>query len=474
MKRIAIIGGGMAGLAAAHELWQLQRAGKSAFTWHLYERAPQLGGKVVTTQKDGFTVEGGPDSFLTQKPAGLELCRELGLEDELIPCNPGAQKIYVVVKGRLCALPTGFRLTVPTQWWPFIKSPLFSWRAKCRMALEPWMAPRRDEADESVAAFITRRLGREAADKIGGPLMAGIYVADPQRLSMMATFPQFRALERKYGSLQRGLRQSARQPGRRPPMFVSLRGGMQQLVDTMSAPWRDQCHCHTAITRLTHRDGTFRLEGDGVGDAYDHVILACPLHETAQLCGEVVPAAASLMRRVRYVSTATLSLAYRAPLTGLNQSLDGYGFVIPASERQRILACTWSSVKFTDRAPAGHQLMRVFIGGGEQEVLVEQDDAALVAIARDELRTLMGVESAPLWTQVHRWPQGNPQYDVGHPARMRAVMQAVADLPGLHVAGSGYQGIGLPDCIRSGRSAAAAAVDSNVWKNPAATIPRLG
>ncbi len=457
MKRIAIIGGGMAGLAAAHELHQRSKSDAAAITWNLYERSARLGGKVITTQRDGFVVEGGPDSFLTQKPAGLELCRELGLEDELIPCNQQAQRIYVVVNGRLCALPTGFRLAVPTQWWPFIKSPLFSMRAKARMALEPWLPPRRDEEDESISAFITRRLGREAADKIGGPLMAGIYVADPHRLSTMASFPQFRALERKYGSLSQGFRRM-RRTAPAQPMFVSLRYGMQQLVDTVAAPWRDQCRLNVAITQVRRDERGYWVEGDGVRECYDAVILASPLYETGRLCAELVPAAARIMKTMRYVSTATCSLAYRAPLDGATPPLDGYGFVIPASERRRILACTWSSVKFAERAPAGHHLLRVFIGGERNEALVNRDDAALVNIARGELRELMGLESEPLWTHIQRWPQGNPQYDVGHPARMRAVMQAVSALPGLHVAGSGYEGIGLPDCIRSGRTAATAAV----------------
>lgn len=458
MKRVAIIGGGMAGLAAAHELHQQSQSG-APLSWHLYEQAPRLGGKVVTIQRDGFVVEGGPDSFLTQKPAGLEMCRELGLESDLIPCNPQAQRIYIVVNGRLCPLPTGFRLAVPTQWWPFIKSPLFSWRAKARMALEPWMAPRRDEEDESITDFITRRLGREAADKIGGPLMAGIYVADPQRLSTMASFPQFRALERKYGSLSRGLRQAARRSTPGQPMFVSLRQGMQQLVDTVAAPWRDLCRCNTPITRFTPRNGSYWVEGEGgVGEAYDDVILACPLYEAARLCADLVPAAAQVMRRMRYVSTATISLAYRLPLAGVQQPLDGYGFVIPASEKRRILACTWSSVKFAERAPSDHVLLRVFVGGEQNEGRVTDTDDALQSLATSELRELMGLRSEPLWAYVQRWPQGNPQYDVGHPARMRAVTQAVSAVPGLHLAGSGYEGIGLPDCIRSGRTAARAAI----------------
>ena len=451
MKRIAIVGGGMAGLAAAH---RLNQANRSDIYWRLFERSDRLGGKVVTEQVDGCTIEGGPDSFITQKPWGLALCRELGLEDELVPCNEASQKIYILVKGRLCALPAGFRLTVPTRMIPFLTSPLFTWRAKARMALEPFMPTRRDPGDESISAFITRRLGREAADKIGGPLMAGIYVADPERLSLLSTFPMFRAMEQKHGSLMRAMRAAAKQPAAKQPMFMSLKQGMGHLIDTLQAPLREHCHTNARVTDLARRANHFECLVDGKPQQFDAVILATPLYETAGLLSGILPDAAQSLRAIRYVSTATISLGYRLPLTGMKQPLDGFGFVVPASEKRRLLACTWSSVKFPGRAPEGHALFRLFVGGDGNEQLVEQSDDELLALAGEELRNLLGLTAQPVVSRIFRWPQGNPQYDIGHADRMQALLNTVHTIPGLYCAGSGYEGIGLPDCIRSGQAAA--------------------
>lgn len=452
MKRVAIIGGGMAGLAAAHALHQ---AGAGKRDWHLFEQHHRVGGKIVTDQVDGFTIEGGPDSFITQKPWGLDLCRELGLNDELIPCNQEAAKVYILVNGKLCALPAGFRLTVPTRIMPFLRSPLFSWRAKLRMMWEPFVPPARDGSDESISAFITRRLGREAADKIGGPLMAGIYVADPDRLSLLSTFPIFKIMERKHGSLMRAMRVAARKPASGQPMFMSLRNGMQQLVDTLHTPLADRCHTNARVTHLQRdRDGfVFNVNDEPL--RFDAVIVATPLHEAARLLSGICPESARELEAIRYVSTATVSLGFPLPLAGVAQPLDGFGFVIPRSEKRSILACTWSSIKFANRAPENHALIRVFIGGAGNEHLLEESDTDLVQRARAELRHIIGLTAAPVLTRVYRWPHGNPQYDVGHADRMAALTERLHAIPGLRIAGSGYHGIGLPDCIHSGQQAAA-------------------
>ncbi len=451
MKRVAIIGGGMAGLAAASELSRKT----PGIDWQLYERSDRLGGKIVTEQIDGFTIEGGPDSFITQKPWGLALCRELGLESECIPCNSAAQKVYILVKGRLCPMPDGFRLTVPTRIAPFLRSPLFSWPAKLRMGLEPFIPARADDEDESISAFITRRLGKEAADKIGGPLMAGIYVADPERLSLMSTFPMFRAMERKHGSLIRAMRASAKQNKKtETPMFMSLRKGMGQLVQTLTDRLGDRCQTGQVVEQITRASDGWSLTVNGATRTVDDVILATPLFETGRLLGGLVPTARDTLNAMRYVSTATVSLGFRLPLAEVSQPMNGFGFVIPRSEQRRILACTWSSVKFAERAPADHALLRAFVGGEGREELVDLDDDALVQLVRDELRETWGLTADPIVHRVFRWPRGNPQYDVGHAARMRQLIDEVQAVPGLHVAGSGYNGIGLPDCIRSGREAA--------------------
>lgn len=446
----------MAGLAAAHTIAKTAREQHRPVDWHLFESTPRLGGKIVTEAAEGFIIEGGPDSFITQKPWGLDLCRDLGLEDEYLPCNTERQKVYILVKGRLRALPAGFRLTVPTRIIPFLISPLFSWPAKLRMGLEAVLPPRRDDADESVYNFISRRLGREAAEKIGGALMAGIFVADPKKLSILATFPMFRALEKKHGSLIRSMRATARQRAGEPslPLFMSLKPGMSRLVERISEPLLDRCHTHTPITGLAKEGDHFTVTTADGPATYDAVILATPLYQTAKLLQSIAPDMARQLEAIRYVSTATISLGFALPLQGMKQPLDGFGFVVPAAERRTILACTWSSIKFNQRAPEHHVLFRVFVGGEGLEEWVEQPDDKLLHRVRTELADILGIQSEPVITRIYRWPQGNPQYDVGHAERMNALMSTLETIPGLHLAGSGYNGIGLPDCIRSGREAA--------------------
>lgn len=450
MKRVIIIGGGMAGLAAAHEC---QR--QEGIEWQLIEASDRLGGKIITDHVDGFVIEGGPDSFITQKPAGLELCKELGLESELIPCNSAAQKVFILSNGQLCELPDGFRLTVPTRIMPFLRSPLFSWRAKVRMGLEPWVPPKRDNEDESISDFITRRLGREAADKIGGPLMAGIYVADPERLSLLSTFPMFRTLEQKYGSLIHAMRRMAKRPSSGQPMFMSMKQGMEQLVQAVAKPLQKSCQLGTRVDAIERGENEFLIQCNGREMIADEIILATPPAQAARLLETLDSESAAELQRIRTVSTATVSLGFALPLDGVQRPMDGFGFVIPASENRRILACTWSSMKFPERAPDGHALMRVFIGGARGEQWLDRDDEGLVALALEELESIWGLTSSPVVSRVYRWPNGNPQYDVGHAQRMQEMMESLAArVPGIHLAGSGYRGIGLPDCIASGRGAA--------------------
>lgn len=458
MKRVAIIGGGMAGLAAAHQLQRSVQQESPALEWELFEKSDRLGGKIITERTDGFTIEGGPDSFITQKPWGLELCRELGLDADLIPCNQAQQKVYILVRNTLRQLPAGFRLAVPTRIAPFLKSSLFSWRAKCRMGLDYVIPPRKGDDDESVQAFVTRRLGREAADKIAGPIMAGIYVADPAQLSLLATFPMFRALERKHGSLIRAMRAAAKRPAATQPMFMSMRNGMAQLVDTLAPPLSTHCHTRAPVDQLVRRGDGYAVTVNGETRFVDSVIIATPLYETADLIASFAPHSARILRAMRYASTATISLGYQLPMAGMPHPLDGFGFVVPQSEQRNILACTWSSTKFPGRAPDGHALLRVFIGGARQGELLHQSDAQLTALVGRELRIILGLTADPVLTRVYRWPQGNPQYDVGHGERMADVMKEVDTIPGLHLAGSGYKGIGLPDCIHSGREAARAVI----------------
>ena len=459
---IAIVGGGIAGLATAYYLQQ------QAVTYTLIESSPDLGGKISTDVQDGFVIEGGPDSFITQKPAAARLCRELGLEDHLIGTNDDRRKVYVLDGGRLRPLPDGVMLVIPTKFTPFALSPLISLPGKARMGLDLFIPPRRTASDESLADFIRRRLGQEALDKIAEPLMAGIHVADPERLSIQSTFPRFVELERRYGSLIKGmLTQKARarrngSPGRSLPLFMTLRGGLRELVETLAGRLDGDLLSGVRVVKLERTPDAadaerYRLHlEDGRALLADAVILAIPAYAAADLIEPLPPALATKLRAIRYVSTATVSLGFRRD--EFEHPLDGFGFVVSARENSRLMACTWTSTKFSGRTPADHVLVRGFVGGPHHEELVGLSDAELIQLVRQELGQIMGVAARPVAARVYHWPQANPQYDVGHLERVKEIEAMAADLPGLYLTGSAYRGVGIPDCIEQGQATAAAVV----------------
>ncbi|MBE7474026.1 MAG: protoporphyrinogen oxidase [Anaerolineae bacterium] len=465
MPHVTIIGGGIAGLATAYYLQKKSRENGIPFSYSLIESAPRLGGKIVTDQVGDFIIEGGPDSFITQKPWATQLCRELGLADRLIPTNDERRNIYVLSKGKLVPFPGGYRLTVPTEFVPFALSPLISPLGKLRMGLDLVIPPRREQGDESLADFIRRRLGAEALDKIAGPVMAGIYVADPERLSLLSTFPMFAEMEQKYGSLIKAMRVSKKStashsanngsgprspvPGQPLAMFTSLRGGMQELVEALTAQLQGDLQLGSRVIGLRRLSPGFEVTLDSSGTLQtDAVVMAAPAFIAAGLLEPLEPRLAALLRQIRYVSTATVSLGYRR--TDLPTDLNGFGFMVPKSENRQILACTWSSTKFDHRAPANGALLRLFVGGDTKEHLVETlADEELFALAQAELRAIMGITAPPVAQRVFRWPKGNAQYDVGHLDRVAEMEQLAAAIPGLYLAGSAFRGIGLPDCIKS-------------------------
>lgn len=468
---VVIIGGGIAGLSAAYHL---QQAGQSGVTYTLLESGDRWGGKIVTDRSDGFVIEGGPDSFITQKPAAITLCRELGLEDRLLGTNEAQRKVYVLIDGRLLPLPDGVMLVIPTRFMPFVTSSLISLPGKLRMGLDLIIPRRREGGDESLASFIRRRLGREALDKIAEPLMSGIHVSDAERQSLMGTFPRFVEMERKYRSLIYGMlvqkRVTARHTGARLPLFMTLRGGLGELVQGIVARLRGDLRLNSSVVRLDR----LAAAGDGKGDkpsggrpyrvhladgsvvAADAVIVATPSYVAANLLGPIHPALADRLRTIRYVSTATLSLGYRR--AEFQHPLGGFGFVVPRREPTRLMACTWTSTKFDERAPADHVLLRVFLGGPHQEALVDLADATLLDLVRDELRCIMGITARPVLTRLYRWHRANPQYDVGHVELMDCIEQLAAEMPGLHLVGGAYRGVGIPDCITQGKNAALAII----------------
>jgi oxygen-dependent protoporphyrinogen oxidase len=458
MKRVAIIGGGIAGLATAY---YLHERGQGAVEYTLIESAPRFGGKITSARENGFVVEGGPDSFLTTKTAALELCRALGLGDQLIGTNDAGRKVFVWSHGQLRAMPDGVMLIVPTKLMPFITSPLISPLGKLRMGMDALIPPRREDGDESLSHFVRRRLGAEALDKIAEPMIAGIYVADAENLSLQSTFPRFLDMEKKYGGLLRGViaqKRAANGNGRNgngksaTSMFMTLRGGLQDLTDAIVArlaPRRDALLPNRSVVAVTRDGGAYDLAlSDGAHLHADEIVFASPAYAAADLVQGIDPALADSLRAIRYVSTATVSLGFRR--AELSHPLNGFGFVVPRSEKRQILACTWSSTKFNDRAPDGHALVRAFIGGAHAEHLVDQDDAALAEIAREELRAMMGITAIPVLTKVYRWQKANPQYEVGHQARIAEIDRRVASHCGLHLAGGAYHGVGIPDCIQDG------------------------
>ncbi|MBI1801177.1 MAG: protoporphyrinogen oxidase [Chloroflexi bacterium] len=458
MKKVVIVGGGIAGLATAYYLQTRARATNAPIEYQLIESAPTFGGKIVSARADGFVVEGGPDSFIAQKPAALELCRALGLGDQLIGTNDAARKVFVWSRGQLRPMPAGMNLIVPTRITPFLTSSLVSWGGKLRMGLELFIPPRRDDGDESLAHFVRRRLGAEALDKIAEPMIAGIYVADAEDLSLQSTFPRFLEMEKKYGSLIRGMRQQPRPPQNgkaATSMFMTLRDGLQELVEALLDQLdHDALLLNRRVVALRRDAGAYHIAlNDGAAIRADAVVFATPAYVSAELLQAIAPELASALRAIGYVSTATVSLGFRR--AELSHSLEGFGFVVPSSERRKITACTWSSTKFNHRAPDGYALVRGFIGGAHAEALMEQDDAALVQTVRDELRAMMGITATPVLTKVFRWHKANPQYAVGHQARVSAIERLAAQHTGLYLAGAAYHGVGIPDCIADGARVAA-------------------
>jgi protoporphyrinogen/coproporphyrinogen III oxidase len=461
MKHVLIIGGGISGLATAYYLQQAARAARVALKWTLIEGTTRVGGKVVTEKMEGFVIEGGPDSFLRQKPSAMRLAQQLNLDDALMGTNGARAGTAVLNGGRLVPLPEGLALLVPTRLLPFVTSPLFSWTSKLRMGLDLVLPPRKGDSDESVADFVRRRLGQEAVDKLAEPLLSGIHMSEPERQSLLATFPQFRELERNHGSLIRGMlaqRHIARGSDARPAPdrpaspFLTLREGMGQLIGALQEALNGEILLSTSATHIERVTSGYRVlttRGSFDGDA---LVLATPATASSAMLSELAPGLCKELSRIRYLSTATISLGYRA--ADLPPDCSGFGFVLPRTEGRRIRACTWSSAKFQHRAPADHVLLRCYVGGPGHEEDATLDDAALLQLVRQELQATIGLTAEPLVSRIFRWPLASPQYDVGHLDRVARINEWLGQLPGLFLTGIAYGGVGLPDCIRQGEEAA--------------------
>ena len=464
MGKVIIIGGGIAGLAVAYQLEKLANTGVNVsaekVNYILIESSPTLGGKIVSQVKDGFVIEGGPDSFLTQKPGALELCHELGLADQFIGANLEKQKIYVWSRGKLRAMPEGVMLMVPGKLWPFLKSDLISWTGKLRMAMEILIPRKQETGDESLGSFVRRRMGKEALAKIAGPIMGGIHAADVDRLSLLSTFPRFFEMEKKFGSLLRGMYAQRRvmkktQGSAAPvPMFLTLCGGLGCLVDAMVTKLDPVCaRLGQKVESIRKHQDMYEVElTDGTKVRGGAVVFATPAYVTAKLLERMDAPLASKLRSISYVSTATVSLGYKR--SDIQHPLDGHGFVVAQDETRHINACSWSSTKFSGRAPEGHVLLRVFIGDAGTEYMAEQGVQGLIDLAREELNATMCITAEPVLTKAYRWFKASPQYNVGHAALVTEIETMMEQHEGFYVVGAAYHGSGLPDCIQSGKNVA--------------------
>ncbi len=440
MKRVAVIGGGIAGLAAA---WELHKGGARVT---LLESRPRLGGVIVTKRLRGWLLEGGPDSFLTTKPAAVELVREVGLGEHLIPSR--SRRVYVLSQGELHPVPEGVHLTVPTKAWPILKSGLFTWRGKLRMLSERWRRAAPAQGDESLGSFVRRRFGNEAFEKLAEPLMAGIHLAPGDRLSLKSTFPRFAEMERERGTLIRAMKHA--DPAGPVSPFASLRGGVGALVERLVERMPGVEFRTGAAVRRIERG--YRLVLDGGTVAADAVVVAAPAPAAAELLASLDAGLAEALRAIEYVGSATVSLGW--PREAVPRELDGTGFVIPRAEAGSIMACTWSSSKFERRAPEGRVLLRCFV---PPEGLAAPD-AEIVARARETLKRALGITAEPELAEVFRWEGANPVYAVGHEERVREIESRRATIPNLFLTGAGYRGLGLPDCISDGRGTGRAAL----------------
>jgi oxygen-dependent protoporphyrinogen oxidase len=457
MKRIAIVGGGISGLSAAFALEKRRLAGIS-LEYVLFESSPRFGGVLVTEHVDGCLVEGGPDSFLTEKPGASELCRDVGLGDQLIGSNDADRKTYVVVKGRLVAIPDGLMFMVPTKITPTVLSPLFSAGTKMRMAREWFQPPRKADADETVASFIERHYGSEMVNRLADPLLSGVYGGEASQLSVRAVLPRFAEMEAAHGSLGRAMlaaRKKIALASKAPArlLFTSLKDGMQQMVDAVvSRLLISALHADSPVQCIQRQDSGWVVSAGYASDQFNAVILATPAPSAAELLGMVSAELASELRGIQYTSSITVNLGYER---SVRVSLPpGFGFLVPRSEGKRMLAATFVHNKFPHRAPNDRALLRCFIGGARNEQVLQAPDEEVVGIVREELRQILKLTADPIFTRVYRWKGAMAQYGVGHLERLQRIESLLQQLPGLALAGNGYHGIGVPDCIRSGSEAA--------------------
>ena len=466
LPRVAIIGGGLTGLSAAHRLIELAENQNRPVDVSLYEASDRLGGLFGTRTIDGYTIETGADSFITNKPWGINLCRRLGLDDRIIGTNPEHRRSLILHQGRPVPTPEGFDLLVPRKLRALLSSPFLSPVGNASVAAEAFVPPRADGADESLASFVRRRLGQEALDRIIQPMVGGIYTSDPEKLSMLATIPRFVEMEREHGSLLKAVwreRSSAAATtadnvpsGARYSLFASLAGGMSDLLNALEKRVRSvgSIHLGTRVDAVRPAgDGGYVLEtSQGEELHFDAAILALPSYVTARLIGDWDAGLAERLGEIEYASSAIVVTGHR--LADVSHPLDAFGLVIPHIEGRKILAVSFLSRKFPGRAPDGHVVLRTFVGGAMQPEMLDRSDEELISLVRGELEEILGVTGEPTFSVVARYERAMPQYHVGHLDRVAAIEAASARHLALGIAGNAYHGVGIPDSVHSGEQAA--------------------
>jgi protoporphyrinogen/coproporphyrinogen III oxidase len=472
VKRVAIIGSGVSACACGVALKE------EGVDFTIFEKEASPGGKLLTEFIDGLLVEGGPDSFLPEKYWTVDLIRKVGLEEELLCTNDQFKGTYIYSGGRLHRLPEGVMLMVPTMIMPLLKSSLISWPGKIRMGLEFFLPPKKETTDESLAQFVTRRLGKECLEKIAEPLVAGIHTSNPDNMSILAIFPRFVEMEKKYGSLIKGMLAAMKKVPPSDPSkkkmtyFMSLKGGMQQLTDAcVNVIGKERIRTSSEISRVLKTQNGYRLAVVNRSDAngqngprgqnelgtvqeevFDDLVLTTPAYVTSELVHEMDPELAGRLLSMDWSSTATISIAFKKK--DIKVKLPGFGFIVPKVANRRINATTWSSIKWPFRAPDDYLLLRSFIGGGHHEELVSDNDEMLVSTTLEELRHIVGIDATPVFSKVYRWIKGMPKYTVGHLERLARIDELRTRHPGFYLIGCSYRGIGIGDCVKSGFDAA--------------------
>ena len=458
---VAIVGGGISGLAATNRLLERAKEVQQNIDVQLFEATPRLGGVIHTIKNGEFLLEGGPDSFISEKPWGVALCKRLGLESRLIGTQESHRHSSIVHHGKLQPIPKGFYLMAPSEFISFVRSPILSWSGKLRMAADLFL-PKKNQTlqgiDESVGSFVRRRLGQQTLDRLAQPLIGGIYTSDPNKLSLQATFPKFLEMEQKYRSLLIAMwkcrkKQTSflneRPAGPRYGLFLSLDGGMELLVNTLKARLPPKSiHLDSQVVELQkHRiskQWTLHLQNGDYLEA-DAVCLALPTYQSGNLLKDIAPNLAKKLWEIDYTSTATVNLGYA--IEDIPVPLNGFGFLVPAIENRPLLACSFSHLKFIGRAPKTGALLRIFLGGALQAAILNHDDRELVDLVKKHLRELVGISRQPQLSWVERHPNAMAQYKVGHLDLVNHIEKSLSKWPQLKLAGNGFTGVGIPDCI---------------------------